>query len=138
MTDSNRRPIRILVFCPMGLRSVSGSRIRAQLIIHFLARLGATVIVAAPDLPLSIESAISAFEPLLPEVKVSDQLVAAAKAHGVDVIYSITDGHADQAWDASCSAGVPWVVDLHGLSIVETIELGPRFFGKQFWLRLRE
>ena len=121
----------------MGLTEVSGSRIRARLIIENLARRGVRVAVIAPDATPELQHKISHFIPLNRDHDSSDQIEYASRHFGVDMVYGITDGAAAAVHEASSSVAIPHVFDLHALSLVETLELGRQFWGSSYRTRIR-
>ncbi len=114
--------MRILIFSTADFSIGSGSEIRGRLICEGLQREGAKVCAVCFNIPdyfgkLGIEfySTKRGFQPALEE---------AIQNFKPDVIYGITEGLANIVAAAARKYGCALAFDLHGIGVVEILELG--------------
>lgn len=111
------------MFCP-ALSRQSGSGIRGRLIAEGLHHHGTDVCVVSSDVPASF-SAVGIKSCLLQKEKSWEEtLVEAARSFAPDILYGITEAGADAVMQVANRNNIPFVYDLHGIGIVEILELG--------------
>lgn len=138
--------MRVLLFCAPALTVPSGSVVRALLIASGLAAAGARVRVVSSAVPPRFDvPGITGSSPA-PGESFHARVAAEAEDFRPDVLYGITESWADALADAAKAVRRPAVFDLHGIGLVEILELGaghgprgPRLANSWRWLsRIRE
>lgn len=116
--------MKVLIFCSTDLGKVSGSQIRAGLIADGLIRIGVQVGVVSAGIPASLAIRCDKVSIFDGSVGWQDLLWKAAEEFQPDVIYVITEALTDIALKVARRNGIFLAVDLHGLGVVEILELG--------------
>ena len=116
--------MRILIVCSADLDIVSGSTVRARLIAEGLKRHGAEIgVVSSGSSRFFEKKEIPGW--ILQGPKSHEEIISAAiESFRPDILYGITEALADTAIKAARRGKCKVVFDLHGLGVVEIIELG--------------
>jgi len=134
--------LRVLLFCGTDMARATGSAIRGRLIAEGLQLNGASVCVVAPGVPGAFE-ALSIQSVLLSDgTTLGTTLVEAVTTFHPDIVYGITEAWADVVVDVASSNRCAAAFDMHGIGVVEILELGrgygprlPRLKNSAKWLR---
>jgi glycosyltransferase involved in cell wall biosynthesis len=134
--------MNVLIFCTAKMDIGSGSEIRGRLISKGLAKLGVNVTVVTQSVPKEFSDlGIHSFT-LDTGVTWTDLLRQAAKKNKPDIVYGITEGSADEIARFSEEINCHLAYDMHGIGIVEILELGrgygsrvTRLKNSRKWLR---
>jgi glycosyltransferase involved in cell wall biosynthesis len=117
--------LRVLVTCLFNVGRGGGSSIRARVITLGLTNCGAAVGIAAPD---SVEtfstSNVKTYPVELGRKPFLEAIIAAGQDFKPNVILNVTEGGADAALMASKILDCACIFDLHGIGVVEILELG--------------
>lgn len=116
--------MRVLLFTTAQLVLGSGSGIRAGLIAEGLSKHGAQVGIVSAGVPNHFVSMGIVSYLYRPELDWSDLLAEAIRDFKPNILYGITEGMADIVGCAARKNGLPFVYDLHGIGVVEILELG--------------
>lgn len=119
--------MKILVFCTVSLKAASGSRSRARLIIEGLNIISKQVGVVTSGVPESFYQTSIKVYLQEPTTDWTQTLRKAAKDFEPDWIYGITEGAADSVIKISEEIGCKSAIDMHGIGIIEIIELGKNY-----------
>lgn len=116
--------MRVLVFSIAPMEKTTGSGIRARLIAEGLRRNGVEVGVFTPGFPASFPLlGITGF-PAENHSPYRQQVVAAGKQFKPDILLGVTEGYADEMVAAAQALQCPAAFDIHGIGVVEILELG--------------
>lgn len=119
--------MRIIVFCTADLRLGSGSEVRARLIASGLKESGNEVCTVSLSVPsVFARKGIESFVPK-PGESWGNVLDRAAGTFRPDFIYGITEACADAVVYVAGKRSCRIAFDLHGIGVVEIIELGPGY-----------
>ncbi len=132
-----------ILICNYGrLDKASGSPTRARLIAEGLNHVGMRVAVVAQSVPAEFNSLGIVFYPLEQGISYLETLNHAISVFNPDWVYGITEGNADVITEAAKQAGCKLAFDMHGIGVVEIIELGkgygprmPRIKNSISWLK---
>lgn len=116
--------MRVLLFCSANLNIGSGSEVRARLLAQGLNRCGADVCVVSSGIPEDFST--SGISGMLLDSNKSweESILAAAKEFKPDIFYGITEAGISDVSNVATSFKCPVVFDLHGIGVVEILELG--------------
>lgn len=116
--------MKILVFCTANLSHGTGSAVRARLIVEGLRHHGADVCVVSSGVPERFTK-IGVHSALFAEYKDWESTISEATASfRPDILYGITEAGADAVMNVARKYDLPFILDLHGLGVVEILELG--------------
>jgi glycosyltransferase involved in cell wall biosynthesis len=116
--------VRILIIFPANMDLGSGSAVRARLIAEGLNHLGAEIgVVTSGSAKFSAESGIKCWAHDGSK-SWKDMIDAAIELFRPDVLYGITEALADIVIQAARRGTCKVVFDLHGLGVIEIMEMG--------------
>lgn len=131
------------MYCPTNMAQATGSAIRGRLIAEGLHRNGASVCVVATRAPAAFEALGIDSVCLSDDVPAATLLTQAARWFLPDILYGITEAGADAAVIAARQGKCALAFDMHGIGLVEIMELGrgygprlPRLKASARWLRI--
>ncbi len=131
--------MRVLLFSTSYMNGNTGSEVRAHLLAAALMKRGITLGFVTPDSPDWVEPGTPTFSWLASRRAIASELQLAAEAFRPDVIWGITEGLADLVIKTSRRVGCASAFDLHGIGIVEVLELGAGYGSRwqRSWNSLR-
>lgn len=116
--------MKILLFCSADLNTGGGSSIRARLISEGLHQCGAEVYVVSSGVPSSFADIGIKSNLLIDNKNWENNISEAVKSFMPDVIYGITEAGTNVLLNVSKKNNIPVVYDIHGIGVIEIIELG--------------
>lgn len=127
--------MKVLLFCTANLDLGSGSEVRARLIAQGLKKNGAQVFVVASGAPKSFKKMgidfLSIQDKPWPRV-----IKEGIKTFQPEIIYCVTEAGLSDVLAVAKAHRIKTACDLHGLGIIEVIELG-RKYGPR-WPRIKQ
>lgn len=115
--------MRVVIFCSTDISKGTGSAIRARLIIEGLRYHGANLCIVSGSINEDLDKSIIQYNF---ELKKSwyEILDSAVKSFSPDILFGITEAGTDIVYKIAKKNKIPFVFDLHGIGIIEIIELG--------------